>query len=42
MTPSVGNVENDTDSVAEGQVLNPRLQKDLACELMPGYKKCSF
>jgi hypothetical protein len=29
MTPSVGNVENDTEDVTEGQVLNPKLQRGL-------------
>ena len=29
MTPSVGNAENDTEDVMEGQVLNPESQRGL-------------
>lgn len=39
MTPSVGNVGNDTEDVTEVQVLEPRLQKGLACRLMPGFEE---
>ena len=38
MTPSVGNVENDTEDAKEGQALNPRLQRGLT--LLLGYKEC--